>query len=68
MNAAANRPGSDYRFRNTWHRDGTVTYWSVYEQQWIRRARRIPDREVAAWPAYERERWIKDGTRAAVTP
>ncbi len=32
----------------TLHRDGTVTYWSVYRQVWIERAASIPDEEYAA--------------------
>ena len=30
------------------HRDGTVTYWSVYQQSWCVHVVRIPDRELAA--------------------
>lgn len=40
------------------HRDGTATYWSVYRQVWVRRARTVPDAEIAAWTARERERWF----------
>jgi hypothetical protein len=40
----------------TCHRDGTVTYWSVYRQAWIRRARRVPDRDLAAMDEAERGR------------
>lgn len=39
----------------TYHEDGTVTFWSVYEQRWINRAHNVPDRELAAMPADERE-------------
>ena len=39
----------------TYHNDGTVTYWSVYQQQWIRDDT-IEDRELAAMDADERER------------
>lgn len=44
--------------RDTYHRDGTVTYWSVYCQEWIRRAdpATIPDEEIAARSGRERER------------
>lgn len=34
--------------------DGTVTYWSVYQQRWIEHADSIPDRELAAHNAAER--------------
>lgn len=37
------------------HADGTVTYWSVYEQQW-RTAYRVPDQELAAMQEQERRR------------
>jgi len=40
------------------HRDGTITYWSVYEQIW-RRSHRMPsDRELAAMPAHDRDRVV----------
>lgn len=39
------------------HRDGTVTYWSVYRQVWVRRATTVPDEELAAWDARDRELW-----------
>lgn len=38
------------------HRDGTITYWSVYYQSWVKRAKNIPDRELAAMNARERDR------------
>jgi hypothetical protein len=39
------------------HRDGTVTYWSVYEQCWRRMPiARIPERELAAMERAARER------------
>ena len=38
-----------------YHEDGTVTFWSVYEQRWINHAQRVPDRELAAMPTDERE-------------
>lgn len=41
------------------HRDGTVTYWSVYEQRWVVRAEQVPDRELAAMGTEERERVIR---------
>lgn len=30
------------------HRDGTITYWSVYNQSWERRVRVVPTRELVA--------------------
>lgn len=42
--------------KTTYHRDGTITYWSVYSQMWIKRASVIPDRELAAMPSGEREK------------
>lgn len=38
------------------HRDGTLTYWSVYEQIWRERVERIPDQELAAMSGPERDR------------
>lgn len=38
----------------TCHKDGTVTYWSVYRQSWVRRARSVPDQEYAAMSEPER--------------
>ena len=38
------------------HRDGTVTYWSVYNRYWVKRAKNIPDREMAAMSSQERDR------------
>ena len=35
--------------------DGTVTYWSVYDQVWIHQAYCIPDRELAAMGAAEQD-------------
>jgi hypothetical protein len=36
------------------HKDGTVTYWSVYSQVWERRVSSVPDEEYAAMPEMER--------------
>lgn len=41
------------------HRDGSVTYWSVYEQVWKERVFFVPDNELAAMPGQERERVIR---------
>lgn len=38
------------------HKDGTVTYWSVYAQIWERRVAHVPDRELAAMETRDRER------------
>ena len=40
--------------RTTCHRDGTVTFWSVYQQEWIRRTSLVPDQELAAMSEQER--------------
>jgi len=45
--------------KNTYHRDNTVTYWSVYQQQWVHRAASVPDRELAAMSSRERERVLR---------
>ena len=42
--------------KTTYHRDGTVTYWSVHDQAWVRRASSVPDKELAAMSGDERER------------
>lgn len=42
--------------KTTYHRDGTVTYWSVYNQVWARRASSVPNKELAAMSGDERER------------
>lgn len=39
----------------TLHRDGTVTYWSVYQQVW-QRSSKISDRELAAMSTEERDK------------
>ena len=48
----------------TCHRDGDVTYWSVYHQGWERcPATKIEDRELAAMSPEERERVEKHRRR-----
>lgn len=37
----------------TYHDDGTLTYWSIYNQLWVRGI--PPVRELAAMPAAERD-------------
>jgi hypothetical protein len=44
--------------RVTCHKNKTVSYWSVYKQVWIRRARWIPDAELAAMSPRIRARVI----------
>jgi len=36
-----------------------VTYWSVYDQAWIRRARAVPAAELAALCYADRQRVIR---------
>lgn len=50
--------------KTTCHRDGTVTYWSVYRQCWVSRAADVPDRELAAMSSDERERVLRHLVRA----
>ena len=45
-------------YRPTYHRDQTVSYWSVYRQSWVRSAR-IPDAELAAMGTSTRERVVR---------
>ena len=46
------------KYLNTYHRDGTVTYWSIYRSKWQERASTIPDRELASMLPADRERTI----------
>lgn len=43
----------------TLHRDGTVTYWSVYQQVWVSHAASIPDDELAAMGSRRRARVMR---------
>jgi hypothetical protein len=43
----------------TCHKDGTVTYWSVYTQSWAERQTWVPDNELAAMNEVERNRVIR---------
>lgn len=45
--------------KTTLHKDGTITYWSVYNQQWEIRTWHIPDQELAAMSDKERQKVIK---------
>ena len=38
------------------NRDGTVTYWSVVLREWIMRVRAVPNEELIAMSADNRER------------
>lgn len=49
------RPRVKGPYSPTLHRDGTVTYWSVYSQQWVRSSS-LPDQEYAAIGSEDRER------------
>jgi hypothetical protein len=49
---------STAKYSPTYHRDRSVTFWSVYEQRWIR-ASTIPDRELAAMSTEERDRVLR---------
>jgi hypothetical protein len=42
----------------TYHKDGTVTYWSVFMNQWTQRACKVPDRELAAMNPDQRNKVI----------
>ena len=43
------KPTIKPKFQPTKHKDGTVSYWSVYQQVWIRTyVSLIPDQELAA--------------------
>jgi len=42
----------------TLHRNGDVTYWSVYLQQWVRRPV-VEDRELAAMSNEQRTKVVK---------
>jgi hypothetical protein len=47
-NPQTNRRKTKGPYDPTYHRDGTVTYWSVYHQRWVHRSRSISDEELAA--------------------
>lgn len=50
--------------KNTYHRDGTVTCWNVYTQQWERSAN-VSDRVLASMEQKERERVIRHRQKAS---
>ena len=45
--------------KTTYHRNGTVTFWSVYQQRWVSKARNISDSELAAMSEGERNKVAK---------
>jgi len=45
--------------KTTMHKDGTVSHWSVYQQQRVVRAVAVPDCELAAMPERERVRVMR---------
>jgi len=45
--------------KTKFHRDGTITYWSVYKQSWQHRVSSIPNEELAAMNEKERSRVMK---------
>ena len=52
--------------KNIYHRDGTVTFWAVYEQVWARmRADEIDDKALATMTGAERDRLAKHAARHA---
>lgn len=54
------KPTIKPQYGTTYHRDGTVSYWNVYLQQWKRQAaRRISDEVLSTLPAKERARIAK---------
>ena len=42
--------------KTTLHRNGTVTYWSVWEQRWLKRVGAIFDNDLATMSPADRER------------
>jgi len=50
----------------TLHRDGSITFWSVYNQCWTRSVR-VSDRELAAMPDADRKRVVRQMARYAAT-
>ncbi len=52
--------------QTTFHRDGSVSFWSVYNQQWVRQSsEHISDQDLASMSAEDRQRVIKMAERAA---
>ena len=42
--------------KTKFHKDGTITFWSVFNQQWVKNAQDISDRELSAMSEKEREK------------
>lgn len=40
------------------HDNHTVTYWSVYNQRWVKNTNYVPDKELAAMGQDERQKVI----------
>ena len=55
---------SDYAIK--YNEDGTITYWSVYNQVWVNHADNVPHKELAAMPQNERNK-VTDHLSWAVT-
>ena len=45
-------------YRTTFHRDGTITVWNVYTQQWLRTSQ-PSDAVLASLDSRERDRVIR---------
>lgn len=41
------------------HHNGTVTYWSIYQQNWEHRAAQVPERELVAMAMKDRARVVR---------
>lgn len=48
-----------YELKPILHRNGSVTYWSVYNQVWVRHALSMPLLELLAIPQPYRKRVFK---------
>ncbi len=56
----SNLPRIKDGYRNTYHRDGTVSFWDVYQQRWVRLlAARISDQVLSTFSESARRR-IRD--------
>ena len=54
-----NRPRSG---QTTYHRDGSVTHWDIYRQQWMRQSH-LSDEVLASMSASERARVLRHRER-----
>ena len=48
------------------HRDGTVSYWSYFEQRWIERSFYVPAEELEKMNEHDRARVMRSGPSAVV--